>query len=322
MAHFARTFAAASALSAALSLGAQAETPTLPWTPSGQITMMIGFQAGGGADSLARVLSDALSATYGWTVVPENIAGRGGAAMAEALKKEPADGLTIGFTVSQSLAYDPQIAMIPTYGLEDFDFLSSVTGSQVGIVARADRGWKTLGDVIEAARAGQKISFAAMTQQLSDGTYVIGKHNGVAFTSVNVQGGRGGVNAVMAQDVDIAWAGGTQASSVSSGDLVNLASGEATPLIMSPDAPLLSQYDVPYDFGAKFLLIAPAGLPEEVKTSLEQAVAGLLNDPDSALHTLTVRNFSGPEVVQGAALRAAMQQRYDQATKLIDDAAE
>ncbi|SDI00407.1 tripartite tricarboxylate transporter substrate-binding protein [Alloyangia pacifica] len=292
----------------------------LPWEPSGQVTMMIGFNAGGGADSLARMLAEGLNSRFGWNVVPENVPGRGGAAMNEALKDEPADGLAIGVTVSQSLTYDPQVAMTPTFELDDFDYLSSLTGSQVGIVARADRGWSTLGDVIEAAKSGEDITFASITQKFSDGTYVIGKRNGVEFTSVNAEGGRGGLNAVMADDVDIAWVGGAQASSVLSGDVVNIASGEEAALQVSPDAPLLTEYDVPYTFGVKFMVIAPAGLPEDVKTTYMTAISELLNDPESQLAQLTVKGFSGPDLVQGDALRADIDARYAEAAALIEDA--
>ena len=33
----------------------------------------------------------------------------------------------------------------------------------MGIIAKADRGWNDLGDVIAAAQAGEKITFGAMS---------------------------------------------------------------------------------------------------------------------------------------------------------------
>lgn len=57
---------AAAALCAA-PLVAQAQD----WTPPGPITMYIGFAAGGGADTQARLIAQGLEEKFGWTVIPQ-----------------------------------------------------------------------------------------------------------------------------------------------------------------------------------------------------------------------------------------------------------
>ena len=101
-----------------------------------------------------------------------------------------------------------------------------------------------------------------MSPKLADAAYVIGKANGVEFTTVMVKGGKGGLNGVVADDLDVAWAAGVQTPGVKAGDLVNLVSAETSPLRISPDAPMLEQYNVPFTFGVQFMVIAPAGLDE------------------------------------------------------------
>lgn len=310
---------AVAALAVTLStVGAQAQD----WEPNGPIKMMIAFRAGGGADTMGRLLAEELTARKGWEIIPENVTGKGGATMAVALKAEPSDGLAIGVTVSEATTYNVQAARNPGYAVDDFDYISTISGSQMGIIAKADRGWKTLADVIAAAKAGEDISFGAMSQKLADGAYVIGKENGVEFTTVMVKGGKGGLNGVVADDIDVAWAAGVQTPAVQSGDIVNLVSAEAGALNISPDAPLLTDFNVPFSFGVKFMVMAPAGLPDAAKDSYMSAIADVLNDPESKLTQFVTRAFSGPELIQGDDLRAFIDANYDAAGALLDASSE
>jgi tripartite-type tricarboxylate transporter receptor subunit TctC len=292
------------------------------WSPEGPVTVMIAFQAGGGADTMGRLLAQELADRNGWEMIPENVVGRGGAAMAEELADQPADGLAIGISVSEAMTYNLQAARNPSYSLDDFEYLSAITGSQMGIIARADRGWTTLADVAAAAQAGEEISFGAMSQKLADGAYIIGNALGIEFTTVMVNGGRGGLNGVVAEDIDIAWAAGVQTAGVRAGDVVNLVSAENEALRVSPDAPLLSDFDVPFTFGVNFMVIAPDGLPEEVSATYQAAIAEILNDPDSELVGMISRAFSGPMVVQGDDLRALIDAGYEEAGALLEASSE
>lgn len=298
-----------------------AQAQDLGWEPKGPVDMIISFQAGGGADSLARLLAEGISERHGWNIIPRNVPGRGGAVAAQEVANAPADGTAIGFTVSEVLTYTLQATRSPGYALEDFDYLSAITGTQMGIVSKPDRSAKTIEDLIELARGGEKVTIGAMTPKLADAAYLLGKNNGVEFTIVMTEGGRGGMNAVMADDVDAAWVAGAQAKSVASGDLINLASAETTPLRMSPDAPLLSAYNFPYDLGVTFMTVAPDGMPEEALAAWNMAIAEVLNDPESPLAQMTERVFSGPGTLQADDLAAAIRLSYDNAGEMLDASA-
>ena len=95
---FFKTGIVMAALAASITTATAAE-----WSPSGPIKLMIAFRAGGGVDTQARMIAEDLQARHGWKIIPENLAGKGGAVMARALITEPADGLTIGMTVSEAI---------------------------------------------------------------------------------------------------------------------------------------------------------------------------------------------------------------------------
>ncbi|MDT0683562.1 tripartite tricarboxylate transporter substrate-binding protein [Roseicyclus sp. F158] len=316
-----RPLALAAAIAAAPAF-AHAQEQDLGWSPQGPVTMLIAFAAGGGADSLARLLAEELNARYDWEVIPQNVTGRGGVVMAQHLAGEPADGMTVGVSVSEATTYAVQAARDPGFDVSSFDYLSTITGTQMGIIAKADRGWDNIGDVIEAAKSGEQITVGSMTQKLADATYVLGKNNGIEFTNVMTSGGRGGMNAVIADDVDIAWSAGAQAQGVEAGDLINLTSAEAEPLQVSPDAPMIGDFNFDYDMGVMFLVMAPAGLPEDAKTAWATAIETIVTDEETQINALTNRAFSGPQILNGEELSQAMQESYDAAGRLLDESAE
>ena len=277
-----------------------------PWTPSGPIKMLIAFRAGGGVDTQARLIAEELESRKGWKIIPENVTGKGGANMARSLKDEPPDGLTIGMTVTEGISYSSMATRKAGYSPEDFTYLTTTCGSQMGLFAKASRGWETLADVIAAARAGEKITVGAMSPRLADATYLISKANGIDLTIVMVKGGKGGLNGVVADDLDLSWGAGPQSKGVAAGDLVHLVSGETAPLAISPSAPLLSEFGVPYDFGAKFMFVAPAGLPEDARTALTDAIIEVVSDPDTKVHQFIEKAFAGVQIIKGEELAAFM----------------
>ena len=292
------------------------------WKPSGPIKMLIAFRAGGGVDTQARLIAEELKVRKGWNVIPENVAGKGGANMARALKGEPADGLTIGMTVTEGISYSSMAARKAGYTPKDFTYLTTTCGTQTALFAKSSRGWKTLADVIAAVKAGKKITVGAMSPRLADATYLIGKANGVDLTTVMVKGGKGALNGVIADDLDLGWGAGPQNKGVAAGDLVNLVSAETKPLAVSPSAPPLSKFGVPYDFGAKFLFVAPAGLPDNARTALTEAIIEVVSDPKTKVHQFIKKAFAGVQIIKGKELTEFMKNLVVQDRDILDKSSE
>ncbi len=277
-------------------LVAQAE-----WKPKGPITMMIAFTAGGGADTQARLIAEEIEARKGWKIIPEAVTGKGGGVLAVRLAKQPADGTAIGVIVSETTGYNMLAEKNPGYTEKDFTYLATTAGTEMGIVAKASKGWKTLADVTAAMKKGQKVSFGAMSQKLADGAYLVGKTQGVQFNIVELKGGKAVLDAITAGDIDIGWVAGIQGRGVAAGDLVNLASGESTRLKMSPNAPTVQELGLKVDFGVYFMFVAPKGLPADAREALSSAIKEVVSDPKSKANAFIVKSFGEPSVITGAA---------------------
>ena len=96
---------------------------TADWKPSGPITINIGFKAGGGTDTQARLIGEELSNKKGWSFIYKNIDGKGGANLARSIKGGATDGHTIGMATTSSLTYTPLISKNAGYTADDFDYI-------------------------------------------------------------------------------------------------------------------------------------------------------------------------------------------------------
>lgn len=289
------------------------------WKPSGPIKLMIGFAAGGGADTQARLIAEELESRTGWKFVPENVTGKGGINLAKALKDQPADGTTIGMVVTETLGYNMAAGgggMKPS----DFTGITTTAGFQMGVVALSSKGWKSVEEMVAAAKNGETIRFGTMSPRLADLAYLLGKAQGVDFNIITVRGGRAVMNGVNAGDMDVGFMAGIQAKGVAAGDLVNLASAMSQPLAQSPDAKTFADLGVTFNADGAFLLIGPAGMPTEARDVLAKAIGDIVSDEATKAGALIKRAFGGPTIIQGDALTARMQDEFDSAGKLMEAA--
>lgn len=314
--------AAVAAVGMAIAAPAAVDAASHGWKPSGPIKMLIAFKAGGGADTQARLIAEELEARHGWKVIPEQVTGKGGANMAAALKDMPNDGTVIGMAVTETFGYNMVSAKKAAYTQADFTPLTTTAGFQMGVVALTSKGWKSWDDVVAAGKAGAELRFGAMSPKLADLGYMLGKANGIEFNIVMVKGGKGVMNGINAGDLDLGWGAGIQAKAVKAGDMINLVSGISKPLSVSPDAPLMSAVGVPYNADGYFLFTAPAGLPQDAREALSNAIAEIVNDPSIKVHGMLSKAFGGPVVIAGADLDNALAADEAAAADLMKAAAE
>src|SRR5262245_59917635 len=90
---------------ASLAAGAAAPQPY----PSKPIRLISPYAAGGGSDTLARIIGHKLNEAWGQPVVVDNRPGAAGSIGAETVAKAPADGYTVLVTPSAALTINPHL---------------------------------------------------------------------------------------------------------------------------------------------------------------------------------------------------------------------
>lgn len=307
---------------AALGLAVIATTTmAAQWVPPGPIKLMIAFRAGGGADTQARLIAEALETKLGWKFIPEQVTGKGGVNLLAALKDQPNDGTAIGMVVTESLGYN-LVAANAGITLADFTGISTTAGFQMGIVSLSTKGWKTFDDVVAAAKGGQEIRFGVMSPRLADLAYLLGKAQGIKLNIVSVKGGKAVMNGVNAGDLDVGFMAGIQGKGVAAGDLVNLASGLSTPLKQTPDAPTLANLGVSYNSDGYFVFVGPAGMPAEAREALASAIASIAADENTKAGGIIKKAFGGAATITGQELSTLLAKGYDETAALLAAAAE
>jgi tripartite-type tricarboxylate transporter receptor subunit TctC len=292
------------------------------WQPASPISLMIGFKAGGGADTQARLVAEDLKTRYGWKIIPSQVTGKGGINLANAISKSPNDGTVIGMFVSETFEYNLAAAKRSGLKLSDFTPLVTTAGFQMGIVAKTSKGWKTFFDVIKAAKEGQPIRFGVMSPKLADLAYLLGKANGIEFNIVMGRGGKAVMDGLNAGDIDVGFVAGIQDKAVASGDMVNLASGLSTPLKQTPGAPLLKDLGLDFNTDGYFMFAAPAGLPDEVRRTISNSIAEIVKDPSTKSGGFIKRAFGEATAIKGAALDRFLEKQYEASLKLLKAASE
>ena len=296
--------------------------PTLAdWQPQGPIKMMIGFGAGGGADTQARLIAEHIEASTGWEIIPEQVTGKGGLNLANKLRSSAADGQTMGIIVTETLGYN-LAASNANFTPADFDGLSTTAGFQMAVVAKTTKGWSTMEEALAAAKGGEQLRFGTMSAKLSDLAYLLGKANGVEFNIIQGKGGKSVMNGINAGDMDIGFMAGIQAKGVASGDLVELASGIGKPLNATPSAKTLEQLGVPFNAAGYFAYVAPAGLPADAREALTNAIEAAITTDGSKANGMINKAFGGPSVIKGTELDALFAADYTAAGALLNAASE
>lgn len=249
--------------------------------PTKEITVIVNYGAGGGTDLSTRVISAAAEDILGQPFRIENRTGGGGTVGPSFIANADADGYTIGIASFQPLAVVPHLREVP-YGLDDFRFILGHARYRSGISVATGSPFMSIQDVIDAARAGQEITYASTSTQgqilIAHLARAAGTDN---FRRVTYKSGREAVTAVMGGVVDLVLEGPTNVvPQIEYGTLRLLASASSVRWYEMPEVPTLQEegFDVVSESYAGFA--APAGTPEEVIQILETALSDALGDPE------------------------------------------
>src|SRR4051794_10281639 len=142
-----RTILAAGAIASFPMMSADAQTfPTKP------VHILVPYAAGGAVDVLARTLGQSLTKTWGQQPVIENRPGAGGIIASQALTQSAPDGYTLILVASGHPLNQFFYPSVPYDTFRDFTAITEVASSPLAIVVAKDSPYKTLGDLLAAAK--------------------------------------------------------------------------------------------------------------------------------------------------------------------------
>lgn len=143
--------------------------------PSQPVRLVVPFPPAGGTDVLSRLVFNKVGVATHWNVVVENRAGAGGNIGLDVVAKAKPDGYTLGMGQTANLAINPTLyPKMPYDAVKDFTPVVLVSAQPVVLIVRADSPYKTVADLVAAAKA-KPLSMA------SAGTGTVGHLTGEMF---------------------------------------------------------------------------------------------------------------------------------------------
>jgi tripartite-type tricarboxylate transporter receptor subunit TctC len=170
--------------------------------PERRITFVVGFAPGGGIDTFARVLAQALSAKYGWQIVVENRAGAASNIAARYVADAPADGYTL-LVAGGSYAINQTFYRNAGYATADIAPVAFVALDSQAFAVNADNPAHTLKELLDAgARKPFNYGYGGSTARIvADYVFqVLAKGSG---TGVPFQSGAPSLNALLGHHIDV-----------------------------------------------------------------------------------------------------------------------
>lgn len=297
---------------AAVPGGSRAQGPY----PARPITFICPWPAGGTADATMRALVVAASRDLGQTVVLENKPGAAGMLGTAAMLSAPADGYTIG-QVPMSVTRFCQLGTFRYDPLEDITYIARTNGQTFGIAVRPGSKYRTIQDLVAAARASPG-TIAYATSGVAGQTHVgmeeFAMKAGVELNHIPYKGGSEALSALMGGHVDVLADSSSWAPMVEAKKLILLATwGEKRTRF---DAPTLREagYDVVVE--APNGVGAPKRLDPAIHARLRTAFRNATQSPEFL--TACQRIDSDVMYLDADDYRSTMVQSYEHEKVLID----
>jgi len=260
-------------------LGPQARAQTYPERP---IRLLVGFAAGGGTDTTARIMAPKLAELLGQQIIIDNRPGAGGVIANELLTKSPPDGYTILLSAVGPLTVNPHFSKVGYDTFKDQLPISlGVTFPNILVVHPSVKA-QNFAEYVKLAQSPEGIAFG------SAGIGSAGHLSGELLKMMikgNMQhiaykGGGPAMGDLLGGNVPSLFASApTVVPQVKAGRIRALAVTGPRRFANLPEVPTIAESGFPgYSATNWYAFVAPAKTPPEVIKRLNTEIVKTLND--------------------------------------------
>jgi tripartite-type tricarboxylate transporter receptor subunit TctC len=244
--------------------------------PDHGIKIFVAWPPGGSTDLVGRFVAEQLSIALKQSVVVENRPGANGNIGAEMFAKLPADGYSLMVATAETHAINPHVYKKLAYDVaRDFDPIALVARVDFVLVAKAGLPVKNISEFVDLAKASPG--------KITVGSYGLGstshlalaaleERTGTSFLHVPYRGVTPAVNAILTGEIDAAFVSPNSVIGLEkNGQARILGAASLQRPAIAPDVPTFAEQGIP-DFinGNWYGIVAPRGLPTEIKKRLEE----------------------------------------------------
>lgn len=254
--------------------------------PAKPIRTVVPFPAGGGTDIVARSVTQKIAGSTKWTFVIENKPGAGGNLGIDTAAKAQADGYTLVIGQTSNLAINPTLySKLPYDPVKDLTPIGLIGNAPLVLVVATDSPFKTLADVVRAAKAQPgSINYATSGNGTVAhlATELLQKEAAIKLTHIPYRGAAQGINDLIGGQVQLYMSSvPTLIGQIKNGKLRALAVTAALRTDDLPQTPTIAESGYKgFEAVTWFGLLGPAKLPAAVVSSANAELNKALNSSD------------------------------------------
>ncbi len=254
--------------------------------PSKAIRVVVPFPAGGGTDIVARDVTQKISATTKWTFVIDNKPGSGGNLGIDTAAKASPDGYSLVIGQTSNLAINPSLySKLPYDPVKDLTPIGLIGDAPLVLVVAADSPFKSLGDLIKAAKAQPGFINYASAGNGTVGhlaTELLQREAGIKLTHIPYKGASQGITDVISGQVQLCMGSvPTLLGHIKNGKLRPLAVTAAKRTDDLPQTPTVAESGYKgFEAVTWFGLLGPSKLPASVVSTANAELNKALNSPE------------------------------------------
>lgn len=268
------------AIAVALAMAGHAQAQDYPNKP---ISLIHGFGAGGNADTMARILGDAIGERIGQRVIVEAKPGASGVIASDMLTRAAPDGYTL-LMLTAAHATTANLSKIKYDPIGDFAMLTTIGFYPYVIAVRNEHPFKSLSDLIAAAKAKPgEITYTSVG--VGSVPHLTGEllstMAGIKMTHVPYRGGTGPITDVLGGRVDVLI--DTQTVSmphIAAGKARGLAVTSKEPWPGVPGVPTVAATLPGFEVETWIGLVTVKGTPAPILDRLHKEAVAALNSPE------------------------------------------
>jgi tripartite-type tricarboxylate transporter receptor subunit TctC len=253
--------------------------------PARPVTLVMPYPPGGGTDFIGRSVGQGLERRLGQPVVLDYRPGAGSAIAATYVARAPADGYTLLYATSTTMAINVSVHKTLNYDpVKDLIPVGMLAVSPFVLVVNASLPVRTIPELVALAKSrpgglsyasngpgGAAHLFAELMKAML----------GIELTHVPYKGNAPALNDVVAGHVAMMFVDPSAAVQLGHEDklhLLGITTAARAP--MAPDVPPLAEVGLPgFDVASWHMIVAPAATPRPILMKLNEAVRGVINDP-------------------------------------------
>ena len=252
--------------------------------PNKTIKLIVPFPPSGGTDIMARVVAQKIAETNKWTVIVDNKPGAGGNIGVDAAAKAAPDGYTLVMGQTSNLAINATLYKnLPYNPVKDLAPVALVGQGPVALVVKADSPYKTLKDLVDAAKA-RPGAITMATPGSGTVAHLSGVRlmntSGAKFEHIPYKGAGAAIPDILGGNVDFFLSSvPTLQSQVTGGRMRALAVTSSKRSPVFPTVPTIAETYPGFDAVTWFGILAPAGTPRAIVDKLSAEINKALQDP-------------------------------------------